>query len=115
MYAGLELLQDTDGSFYGMTGGGGEFGYGTVFRFSMGLNPFVHMVRSFGEIGQTGAILGQGLAGASAVFVNGIAADFTVVSDTLIEATIADGSTSGYVTITTPGGTLSSDAILHVK
>jgi len=115
MDAGLELLQDTDGSFYGMTGAGGEYGYGTVFQFSMGLNPFVHMVRSFGEIGQTGAILGQSLTGANAVFVNGIPADFTVVSDTLIEATIPAGATSGYVTITTPGGTLVSDAILHVK
>jgi uncharacterized repeat protein (TIGR03803 family) len=115
MYAGIELLQDTDGSFYGMTGAGGEFGYGTVFWFSMGLSPFVHMVRSFGEIGQTGAMLGQGLEGANAVLVNGIPANFTVVSDTLIEATIPVGATSGYVNILTPGGTLPSDTILHVR
>ncbi len=43
------------------------------------------------------------------VSVNGTPASFTVKSDTLIEATVPAGATTGYVTVTTPSGTLTSN------
>ena len=109
------LLQATDGNFYGTTTTGGSGGYGTVFRLSTGLAPFVHPMQSSGKVGQTGGILGQGFIGTTGVFLNGTPAPFTIVSDTYILATVPSGATSGYITVQTPSGTLSSDVVFHVK
>jgi uncharacterized repeat protein (TIGR03803 family) len=108
------LLQATNGSFYGVTQGGGTAGDGTVFSLSTGLGPFVAFVRGSGKIGQTGGILGQGLTGTTSVAINGTSATFTVVSDTFIEATVPAGATTGYVTVTTPSGTLTSNVPFRV-
>jgi uncharacterized repeat protein (TIGR03803 family) len=117
LYGGL--LQSTNGTFYGATAAGGgspncEYGCGTVFSLDMGLAPFVTFVRSFGKVGQTGGILGQGFTGTTSVSLNGIAASFTVVSDTFIEATVPAGATTGYVSVATPSGTLTSNVKFRV-
>jgi uncharacterized protein (TIGR03437 family) len=65
-------------------------------------------------MGQTGGILGQGFTGTTSVALNGIQASFTVVSDTFINATVPAGATTGYVTVTTPTGTLTSNVPFHV-
>jgi uncharacterized protein (TIGR03437 family) len=80
----------------------------------VGLGPFVTFVRFAGRVGRTGPILGQGFTGATSVSLNGIEADFTVVSDTHIKATVPPGATTGYVTVTTPSGTLTSNVPFHV-
>ncbi len=106
------LLQATDGDFYGATtrgGTGGLWGAGTVFRLSVGLGPFLKLERYSGRVGQTGGILGQGFTGTTSVLLNGTPSGFTVVSDTFLKATVPAGATSGFVTVTTPGGTLTSD------
>ena len=110
------LLQATDGNFYGTTEYGGNVSgsYGTVFSLSTGLSPFVAFVHGYGKVGQTGGILGQGFTGTSAVSLNGISAKFTVKSDTLIVATVPQGATTGYVTVTTPSGTLTSNVPFRV-
>jgi uncharacterized repeat protein (TIGR03803 family) len=116
------LLQDTAGSFYGVTLGGGlnelqcsgNPGCGTVFNLATGLGPFVSFTRDFGRVGQSGDILGRGLTGTTAVSLNGTPASFTVISDTLIHATVPAGATSGLVTVETPAGTLTSNAIFRV-
>jgi len=113
------LIQATDGKFYGTTYNGGDNvctpnGCGTVFRLDIGLGPFVAFIRPFGKVGQTGGILGQGFIGTSAVSVNGTPAPFTVKSATLIEAIIPPGATTGYVTVTTPTGVLTSNVPFHV-
>jgi len=112
-------LQGTNGEFYGTTvfGGGNSScnnGCGTVFSLDVGLGPFVTFVRAAGRVGQTGGILGQGFTGTTAVSLNGIPASFTVKSDTFIEATVPPGATTGYVTVTTPSGTLTSNVPFHV-
>jgi uncharacterized repeat protein (TIGR03803 family) len=116
------LVQDTNGKFYGVTYDGGDapcnYGYapgcGTVFSISNGLGPFVALVRRAGKVSQQFGILGQGFTGTTSVLVSDIPASFTVTSDTLIQATVPAGATTGYVTVTTPTGTLTSNVPFHV-
>lgn len=117
-YPEAALLQATDGDFYGTTSAGGTGGIngpGTVFRFSTGLGPFVKLARSSGKVGQTGGILGQGFTGTTGVFLNGTPATFAVVSDSVIEATIPAGATTGFITVATPAGTLTSNVVFRVQ
>ncbi|HXM24132.1 MAG TPA: choice-of-anchor tandem repeat GloVer-containing protein [Terriglobales bacterium] len=108
------LLQATDGNFYGTTCCGGPDSDGTLFRLSVGSGPFVSFVRNPAKVGQAFWILGQGLKGTTGVSFNGVAASFTVKSDTLIRATVPAGAKTGYVTVTTPSGTLTSNVPFHV-
>jgi uncharacterized repeat protein (TIGR03803 family) len=108
------LLQATNGTFYGSGGTGGVYGFGTIFSLDMGLGPFVAFVRGAGKVGQTGGILGQGFTGTISVSVNGTPASFTVESDRFIRATVPAGATTGFVTVTTPSDTLTSDVPFHV-
>jgi uncharacterized repeat protein (TIGR03803 family) len=103
------VLQSTDGNFYGTTINGGNYSGGVVFTLNMGLTPFVTFVVPYGRVGQSGGILGQGFAGTTSVTLNGVPASFTVKSDTYLVATIPPGATTGYVTVTTPTGTLTSN------
>lgn len=108
------LIQATDGNFYGTTAGGPPNSWGTVFRFSMGLGPFVKLVQDAGKVGQTMGIYGQRLAGTSGVFLNGTPASFKVLSDTMIRAIVPAGATTGPVTVQTPSGTLKSNLPFRV-
>jgi len=103
------LLQATDGRFYGVTNLGGSGSAGTLFRMSTGLNPFVAFVNVAGKAAQRVGILGQGLTGTSGVSLSGTAMNFTVKSDTFLVATVPAGATTGFVTVTTPSGTLTSN------
>lgn len=103
------LLQATNGDFYGTTVDGGKFNEGTLFSLYMGLSPFVALVRPAGKVGQSGGILGQGFTGTTSVTLNGVPASFKVVSDTYLTATVPPGATTGYVTVTTPIGVLTSN------
>ena len=114
------LLQATNGIFYGTTYAGtpgGDcyyLGCGTIYSLDTGLGPFVTFVRPAGKSGQTGGILGQGFTGTTSVAINGIQTHFAVVSDTYIKATVPPGATTGYVTVTTPTGVLTSNVPLRV-
>lgn len=108
------LVQNTNGIFYGATFGGGANCCGSVYGLSTGLRPFVAFVQRGAKIGQTAEILGQGLKGASSVSFNGKAANFTVRAETLLTAIVPTGATTGYVTVTTPSGTLKSDVTFQV-
>ena len=62
-----------------------------------------------GPVGTSVIITGTNLTGATAVAFNGTGAtSFTVNSATQITATVAVGTTSGAITVTTPGGTATS-------
>ena len=108
------LLQSTDGNFYGSTNYGGAYGSGTAFGLSMGLGPFISFTHDSGGTGQTIGILGQGFTGTTNVSFNGTPATFTVRRDTFLTATVPTGATTGYVTVTTPSGTLTSNVQFHV-
>ena len=108
------LVQATNGTFYGTTFSGGTVGLGTVFSLSMGLGPFVAFVRDSGKVAQKAQILGQGFTGTTGVSFNGTPANFTVRRDTYLVATVPQGATTGYVTVTTPSGTLQSNVKFRV-
>jgi uncharacterized repeat protein (TIGR03803 family) len=107
------LLQATNGTFYGTTSQGGAY-YGSIFSLSVGLGPFVSFMRNSAKVGQQFGILGYGLTGTSSVSLNGISTEFTIVSNTFITTTVPAGATTGYVTVTTPSGTLTSNVPFHV-
>ena len=108
------LSQATSGILYGTTEEGGEYNYGTIFSLDLGFAPFVAFVQSSGKVGQTGGILGQGFTGATSVMLNGVLANFTVVSDTYLTATVPQGATTGYVTVNTSTGVLTSNVPFRV-
>jgi len=113
------LFQATNGVFYGSTYEGGSnpcggAGCGTVFGLDVGLAPFVSLVGQEAKVGSGEGILGQGFTGATKVSFHGTHADFKVVSDTLIKASVPSGATTGYVTVSTPSGTLKSNKRFRV-
>jgi uncharacterized repeat protein (TIGR03803 family) len=108
------LLQATDGNFYAATSQGGTLGYGTVFRLSVGLGPFVKTLPTSGKVGTAVIILGTNLTDATSVDFNGTAATFTVVSTSEITTTVPTGATTGMVQVTTPIGTLLSNVAFRV-
>ncbi len=112
--ANADLVQGTDGSFYGVTQNGGAFGVGTLFNLGVGLTPFVRTQTSFGKVGTQVVILGTNLTGATDVTFNGTTAIFIVVSSSEIEATVPTGATTGPVGVMTPIGTLKSSKIFTV-
>jgi uncharacterized repeat protein (TIGR03803 family) len=113
------LLQATNGNFYGTTiwGGTGNcstVGCGMVFSFSTGLGPFVSFVQKAAKVGQSAQILGQRFKGTSKVSFNGMSASFTIKTGTFLTAKVPAGATTGYVTVTTPTGTLTSNVPFQV-
>jgi uncharacterized repeat protein (TIGR03803 family) len=112
LYGGL--LQATDGNFYGTTFGGGTFTWGTIFRLSMGLKPFVHPVTVAGKVGATVVLLGTNLIGATAVNFNGAPGKIVKLNKTWLSATVPAGAKTGPISVTTPGGVLSSDTNYRV-
>ena len=108
------LIQDTDGDLYGTTTTDAT-GFGTIFRLSVGLGPFVATQTQSGTVGATVVLLGTDLTGATSVTFNGTPATaFTVVSKSEIKATIPVGASTGPVLVVTPGGTLSSNQLFTV-
>jgi len=108
---GPYLIQDTSGTFYGVTSEGGA-NYqtcatcnGTAFSLSMGLDPFVKTLPTSGRVGSAVKILGNRLTGATSVTFNGVAATFTVASSTEITTTVPTGATTGVVQVVTSRGT----------
>jgi uncharacterized repeat protein (TIGR03803 family) len=61
-----------------------------------------------GPVGTVVTITGTGLAGATKVTVDGKVASFTVVSSTEITVTVPSTASTGKITVTTAGGSVSS-------
>jgi uncharacterized repeat protein (TIGR03803 family) len=104
------LLQATSGKLFGEM----EYSHhvnnsGSIFQVLNGIGPAVQPVPVAGKIGQNILILGNGLTGSTRVTFNGVAAAFTVESDTYIKARVPLGATTGTVSVVTPGGTLKSN------
>jgi uncharacterized repeat protein (TIGR03803 family) len=108
-------VQHTNGKIYGLTEYGGASNDGVVYSLDMGLGPFVSLLPTSGQVGKTVEVLGQGFTGATGVSFNETPATYTVVTDTYLTAKVPSGATTGYVTVTTPSGTLTSNKEFQVK
>lgn len=109
------LFQATSGTFYGTTNAGGMYNLGTAFSLAVGLKPFVETNPTSGAVGAKVTILGNNLTGSTSVTFNGTLAAFTVNSmGTAIATTVPSGATTGYVKVTTPSGTLTSNVKFRV-
>jgi uncharacterized repeat protein (TIGR03803 family) len=108
------MIQHTNGMLYGTTEIGGSgvrgtcTGCGVFYEVNAGLAPFAALSPDAGRPGARIQVFGQGFTGATAVSFNGVPASFKVVEDTFLTATVPAGATSGFVTVTTPDGTLTS-------
>ena len=115
-YLVAPLLQHTNGLFYAPSWQYGADNGGYIYSVDMKLGPFVTLVQSYGKIGSTAEILGQGFTGTTSVRFNAIAASsFMVVSDTYITAVVPTGASNGLVVVTTPGGPLTSNKSFRVS
>ncbi len=110
------LLQATNGILYGTTWYGGTNDEGTVFSIDAGLKPFVSLLSRLGKVNGTVQILGQGFETTTAVAFHDVDAAYTVVSDTYLTAVVPANAKTGYVTVTTAAGKLTSNMkfkVLH--
>jgi hypothetical protein len=108
------LVQGVDGNFYGSTIGGGV-GEGVLYEVTAGLPPVVEALPVAGQVGDSVVILGTGLDADAAVSFNGVAATFTVVSPTELNATVPVGASTGYIEVTLPRGNVREDLPFRVR
>jgi uncharacterized repeat protein (TIGR03803 family) len=109
-------FQHTSGLLYGETSEGGitlgscgGAGCGVFYSWNNSLPPFVALIRYQNVVGTEVGILGQGFTSASTVSFNGTPATAKLVSSTYLTTTVPVGATTGYVTVTTSSGTLTSN------
>jgi uncharacterized repeat protein (TIGR03803 family) len=109
-------LQHTNGLLYGDTPYGGtgvscsgNSCWGVFYSLDASLPAFVTLLPYSGKVGRAIQILGQGFTSASTVSFNGTPATVRVDSATFLRALVPSGATTGFVTVTTSSGTLTSN------
>lgn len=95
-----------------VTGPAGSSTSSMIFRLPPSITGFTP---ARGGPGNSIAISGTNLTGATAVAFNGLSASgFTVASDTLVNATVPAGATNGPISVTTIGGTAVSATAFEI-
>jgi hypothetical protein len=114
-----QLTQGSDGIIYGSASGGGIYGAGDIFALDAELPKPAPKAQYFhpssGAVGTQVRIWGQNLLSASVEF-NGVAA--MAVSNSgpnYVWATVPAAATTGPITVTTPGGTYTTEASFTVE
>jgi len=115
-------LQHTNGILYGDTyqGGTGSLNCaagtcGVFYSRNASLPAFVRLVTSVGKAGATIGILGQGFTNSSVFTFGAVAAStFTLSGSTYASVSVPAGGMTGPVTVTTTGGTLTSNQMFRV-
>jgi uncharacterized repeat protein (TIGR03803 family) len=113
------LVQGSDGDIYGTAISGGPNNGGVIFALELGLPKPAPRAQHFGPasgaVGTRVLLWGSNLLSASVQF-NGVAA--TAVSNSgsnYVLATVPPGATTGPITITTPGGTVTTKESFTVE
>jgi uncharacterized repeat protein (TIGR03803 family) len=112
-------VQGSDGNIYGTAISGGPNNGGVIFALELGLPKPAPAAQRFspgsGAVGTQVLLWGSNLLSASVQF-NGIAA--TTVSNSgsnYVLATVPTGATTGPITITTPGGAVTTKESFTVE
>jgi hypothetical protein len=124
-YAQFTIDSDTEihatvpcGSWPGPIDLGTASGYGSSSSSSFTVTAPAPSISSFsptsGPVGGTVDIRGSNLCGAIPNFNGTLANGWTVGSDSEIQAWVRDGSTTGPISVTTPGGTTTSSTVFTV-
>jgi hypothetical protein len=114
-----DLVQGSDGMIYGAALHGGRYAVGDIFVLNAGLSRPAPQAQQFnprsGGVGTQVLIWGANLLSASVMF-NGIpAASVANSGPNYVKATVPAGTTSGPITITTPGGTSTTSTSFTVE
>jgi hypothetical protein len=103
-----DMVQGSDGIFYGTTQGAGRTGAGAVFALDAGLPKPRPWAMQFnprsGPAGTRVLIWGRNLLSPSVEFNGTAATDVTSSGPNYAWATVPTGATTGPITVTTPGG-----------
>jgi uncharacterized repeat protein (TIGR03803 family) len=109
------LIQDTNGTLYGVAQQGGPVNGGVLFSEDIGAAPFCSLQSTSGKEGAQVGILGQGFSSSSVVKFGGTAASTIVLTGTtFITATVPAGALTGSVTVTTGSTTLTGRQTFNV-
>jgi len=106
-------VEHTNGEIFGFTARGGAVGDGVIYGFQAALPRYALLNQPNGTVGRSIGILGNGFSTASSVTFNGTPASFHVISNTYMTATVPSGET-GFVTVATSSGTLTSNRLFKV-
>ena len=79
-----------------------------LFSYTHGLKPFIALQLWAGPEGAQVGILGQGFSTASDVEFGNVVANYTVVNDTYMIATVPLGAQTATVTVSEPSGNLTT-------
>lgn len=116
---GCGLLQGSDGIIYGAASGGGTTGSGVIFALDVGLpvpRPRAqHFHPASGPAGAPVLIWGYNLFGASVQFNGVTATTVRNAGSNYVWATVPAGASTGPITVTTPGGTVTTQASFTVQ
>lgn len=115
-------IQHTNGIVYGDTllGGTGNVSPCTVgncgvfYSLNASLRAFVSLLPYSGKVGKTIEFFGQGFTSTTTISFNGVPATPIVKSGTYLTAAVPAGATTGSVTVTTTGATLTSNKTFRV-
>lgn len=103
------VIQDPNGTFYGVADTGGMFGEGTIFSVNKNLKAFAKLSTALAKEAAVVGIFGQGFGSSSVVKFGGVqATTIARIGSTFIDATVPAGALTGIVTVTTGTTTLSS-------
>jgi uncharacterized repeat protein (TIGR03803 family) len=113
------LIQGSDGIIYGAATLGGRWGAGDIFSLDAGLplpRPWAqHFTPAAGPADTKVRIWGRNLLGASVQFNGTPAATVTNSGSNYVWANVPAGATTGPITVTTPGGTVTTAANFTVQ
>ena len=113
------LVLGSDGIIYGTALGGGPQGLGVIFALNVGLPIPKPRAQQFSpETGAAGTqvrIWGQNLFGGSVLFGGSPATGVYNAGPNYVWATVPEGATSGPLTVTTPGGTVTTKGSFTVE
>jgi hypothetical protein len=112
------LTQGSDGTIYGSAQAGAQYGGGSIFAFDVGLPKPQPYTQDFepqsGAAGTQVRLWGHNLLSASVQF-NGAAATGVYNSGpNYVWAAVPEGATTGPITVTTPGGTITTQTSFTV-